>query len=152
MGGMSTLDQKTDAAIASVEEQFGAMYRHVKATMRRRAGQVHPELQVLGYMILSTLARCGRTHAGVLAERLDVDKGLLSRQLQTLEKMGLLEREPDLTDKRAVFLSASPAAAASVNEVRRADRDVLHEQLRDWDVDDLEKLAELLGRVNTLDS
>lgn len=152
MGGMSKSDQKTDAAIASVEEQFGAMYRHVKASMRRRAGQVHPELQVMGYLILSTLDLCGPTHAGVLAERLDIDKGLLSRQIKLLEELGLLERESDPTDKRAVFVSASPAAAKSVNKVRSADRSVLHEQLRDWAIEDLEKLAELLGRVNTLDS
>lgn len=148
MGAMSELDEKTDAAIVSVEEQFGTMYRRIKASMRRRAEQVHPELQVMGYVILTTLGKCGPTHAGALAERLDIDKGLLSRQLQSLEKLGLLSRKSDPADKRAVILSLSPAADKSVNEVRNASRDVLHEQLRDWKVDDLEKLAELLARVN----
>jgi DNA-binding MarR family transcriptional regulator len=152
MGAMSELEEKTDAAIVSVEEQFGTMYRRIKASMRRRATQVHPELQVMGYVILTTLGKCGPTHAGVLAETLDIDKGLLSRQLQALEKLDLLVRESDPADKRAVILTLSPAAVERVNEVRAADRGVLHEQLRDWEVDDLEKLAELLSRVNALDS
>lgn len=143
--------QATDAAIAGVEEQFSVMHRHMKAGMRRRAAQVHPDLAVLGYMVLSTLSKCGPTHAGVLAEQLGIDKGLLSRQLRVLEELGLLERESDPTDKRAAFLMLSPAGVERVNAVRSADRAVLYDQLRDWDVDDLEKLAELLARVNSID-
>jgi DNA-binding MarR family transcriptional regulator len=151
MGAMSALDQKTDA-IASVEKQFSTMYRHVRASTRRRACQVHPELQVMGYMILNTLNNSGPTHAGALVEILGIDKGLLSRQLRMLEEFGLIERESDPGDKRAVILTVSKAGTARMSEVRAADRAILYEQLRDWHVGDLEKLAELLARVNALDS
>ncbi|WP_349899499.1 MarR family winged helix-turn-helix transcriptional regulator [Parafrigoribacterium soli] len=144
--------QTTDAAIARVEDQFSVMHRHMKAGMRRRASRVHPDLAVLGYMILSTIQKCGPTHAGALAERLDIDKGLLSRQLRALEELGLLARESDPTDKRAAFISLSPEGVERVAAVRAADRAVLYDQLRDWEVDDLEKLAELLSRVNAIDA
>lgn len=144
--------QTTDAAIARVEDQFSVMHRHMKAGMRRRASQVHPDLAVLGYMILITIQKCGPTHAGALAERLELDKGLLSRQLRALEEFGLLARESDPTDKRAAFISLSPEGVRRVEAVRAADREVLYDQLRDWAVDDLEKLAELLARVNTIDA
>jgi len=150
MGAVSELDQKADAAIASVEEQFGAMYRRIKVSMRRRAERVHPELQVMGYMILSTLGSCGPTHAGVIAERLEIDKGLLSRQLQALERLGLVTREADPADKRAVILAVSAAADARIAAVRAAERGVMYEELRDWEIGDLEKLAELLARINDL--
>ncbi len=151
MVGMSELDRKTDTAIAMVEEQFAAMYRRIKTSMRRRAELVHPELQVMGYMILNTLGKCGPTHAGVLAERLEIDKGLLSRQLQSLERLGLLERQSDPKDKRAVILTVSPAADSKITEVRASEREMIHEELRDWEIGDLEKLAELLARVNAVE-
>lgn len=137
-----------DAAIASVEEQFAAMYRNMKAAMRRRAYQVHPELQVMGYAVLTTVHRCGPTHAGVLAEVLGMDKSLLSRQLRVLEELGLLEREVDPDDKRISILTLSQIGQDRINAVRVTDRAALYDQLRDWDVGDLDKLAELLSRVN----
>ena len=148
MSSMSGPDLSIDAAIESVEEQFGTMYRRIKTNMRSRAVQVHPELQVMGFVILTTLGQCGPTHAGVLAEMLDIDKGLLSRQLQALEKLGLLERASDPADKRAVILTPSPSAIERVTEVRTARRTVLHDRLRTWDVADVNKLSELLARLN----
>jgi DNA-binding MarR family transcriptional regulator len=103
-------------------------------------------------MILITIQKCGPTHAGALAERLELDKGLLSRQLRALEEFGLLARASDPSDKRAAIISLSPEGLRRVEAVRAADREVLYDQLRDWEVDDLEKLAELLARVNAIDA
>lgn len=139
-----------DGAIAAVEEQFTGLYRQMKARMRQRASLVHPDLPVMGYVILSTLKRCGATHAGVLVEALDMDKSLLSRQLRTLEELGLVEREPDPTDKRSSILSLSRIGLERVTTVQAADRAALYGQLRDWEVGDLNQLAGLLGRVNEL--
>lgn len=154
MGGVSELGtasgQSTDAAIAAVEEQFTALYRQVKAKMRQRASLVHPELQVMGYVILTTLKRCGPVHAGALIETLGMDKSLLSRQLRTLEELGLIGREPDPADKRSSILTLTEVGRERVTTVQAADRAALYGQLRDWEVADLNTLAELLSRVNEL--
>jgi len=142
---------EVDAAIAEVEEQFTALYRQVKAKMRQRASLVHPDLPVMGYVILTTLKRCGPTHAGALIETLGMDKSLLSRQLRGLEELGLVEREPDAADKRSSILTLSEVGRERVTTVQTADREALYGQLRDWEVGDLNRLAELLSRVNELD-
>lgn len=148
-----TADPATaDAAIASVEEQFGIMFAGVKARMRDRARQVHPGLQPVGYTILTTLTRSGPTHAGALAEMLDTDKSSISRQARALEELGLLEREADPTDGRATFLKASADAVRRVTQVRAEHQALLYEGLRGWEVSDLEQLSELLARINTLNS
>lgn len=139
---------EVDAAIASVEEQFTALYRQVKTKMRQRASLVHPDLAVMGYVILTTLKRCGATHAGALIETLGMDKSLLSRQLRTLEELGLVERELDPADKRSSILTLSEVGRERVATVQAADRAALYGQLRDWEVDDLNALARLLARVN----
>jgi DNA-binding MarR family transcriptional regulator len=141
----------TDAAIAAVEEQFTALYRQVKTRMRRRASLVHPDLAVMGYVILTTLGRHGATHAGALSEALGMDKSLLSRQLRTLEELGLVERTQDPTDKRSSILTLTGFGTERVGTVQAADRAALYGQLRDWEVDDLNALARLLARVNEFD-
>lgn len=149
--GTTSDGSATDAAIAAVEEQFTALYRQVKARMRQRASLVHPDLAVMGYVILTTLKRHGATHAGALIEALGMDKSLLSRQLRTLEELGLVERTPDPADKRSSILTLTEFGTERVGTVQAADRAALYGQLRDWEVDDLNALAHLLARVNEFD-
>lgn len=137
-----------DTAIASVEEQFAILYTRVRTSMRDRATRVHPDLQPAGFMVLNTLVRCGPTHAGALAERLDMDKSAISRQARLLGQLGLLERAADPDDGRATYLAATPAAVEKVTEVRLADQAVTYKRLRDWELSDLQKLSELLAKLN----
>ncbi|MEO6827127.1 MAG: MarR family transcriptional regulator [Microbacteriaceae bacterium] len=137
-----------DQAIASVEEQFAIMFTRVKANMRKRAIRVHPELQTGGYVLLNTLVHSGRAHAGALAEILDMDKSAISRQVRLLSQLGLIQREADPADGRATYLAATPAAIQKVTEVRLADQSHLHSRLRDWEIADLQKLSELLVKIN----
>lgn len=140
----------TDAAIAAVEEQFALLFNQVSTQMRDRAAAVHPDLQPLGYKLLTTMVRTGPIHAGGLAELLGTDKSVISRQTRVLEDLGFIERRTDPTDRRASFLEATPAAIERVNEVRAADQAKLYRSLRQWDDHDLHRLAELLERLNDL--
>jgi DNA-binding MarR family transcriptional regulator len=139
-----------DEAIASVEGEFATMFIGVKRNMHRRATRVHECLQPLGFNILNTLSRLGPTHAGRLAELLEVDKSIISRQAKMLEDLGLLAREQDPDDRRATFFVITPEAEARMTEVRLTDQRLLHEGLRDWSLDDLSKLAELLAKLNAM--
>jgi len=145
---METETQATIVAIASVEAEFGVMFNRVRASMRDRAARVHPDLQPGSYVILSTLARTGPMHASALAELLATDKSIVSRQAKQLEQAGLLVRAQDPDDKRATFFDVSPQARDRLNEVRLSDQAALHAQLGTWSVADLDRLAELLARVN----
>lgn len=139
--------QVTDA-IVSVEEQFRLLYTRAKAGMRDRAARVHPDLQPLGFTVLSALLHSGPTHIGAIAEELSLDKSIMSRQARQLEQLGLVSRQADPNDRRAAFLAATPDAERRVAAVRLADQGRLHASLADWRLDDLEKLVELLARLN----
>jgi len=138
----------TDAAIAEVEEQFTRLFNQVGTSMRERAARIHPDLQPVGYKLLSTIVRSGPIHAGALAAMLYTDKSVISRQVKVLEDMGFIERQADPSDRRASFLAATPEAIERVNEVRAADQANLYRSLRRWGEDDVRRLAELLERLN----
>lgn len=142
-------DPEIDQAIASVEEQFTILFNQVSAGMRERATRVHPDLQPVGYRLLSTLVRTGPLHAGALAGLLTTDKSVVSRQVRILEDLGFVERRVDPSDRRASFLVATPPAIEKVNEARAADQAQLYRSLRKWGVDDVGRLADLLARLNS---
>ncbi len=144
------VDPRTDEAIAGVEEQFTILFNRVSAGMRDRAARVHPDLQPVGFKLLSTLVRTGPVHAGALAGMLSTDKSVVSRQVRILEELGFVERQTDPSDRRASFLVATPAAIEKVNEARAADQAQLYRNLRQWGAPDVERLGELLARLNDL--
>ncbi|MCI0157939.1 MarR family transcriptional regulator [Leifsonia shinshuensis] len=139
---------RTDHAIAAVEEQFTILFNRVSAGMRERSARVHPDLQPVGFKLLNTLVRTGPVHAGALAGELATDKSVVSRQVRILEELGFVERRTDPADRRASFLVATPAAVERVNEARAADQAQLYRSLRQWGADDVGRLASLLARLN----
>lgn len=141
-------DTEKDAAIALVEDRFSSLFRRLKAGMRDRAARIHPEMPVGGFLILSLLERRGPTHAGRLAELLEMDKSIVSRQARWLEEAGLLRREADPSDRRATFFALTDEAVRRLADVRAGDRTAFYEQLRAWQTDDLDRLAQLLGLLN----
>jgi DNA-binding MarR family transcriptional regulator len=143
-----SVDAETDEAIAAVEEQFTILFNRVSAGMRDRSARVHPDLQPVGFRLLSTLVRTGPVHAGALADLLSTDKSVVSRQIRILEDLGFVERRTDPSDRRASFLVATPPAIERVNEARAADQAQLYRSLRQWGATDVGRLAELLGRLN----
>lgn len=142
---------EVDQAIASVEEQFTILFNRVSAGMRDRAARVHPDLQPVGFKLLSTLVRTGPVHAGALAGMLATDKSVVSRQVRILEDLGFVERKVDPSDRRASFLVATPPAIERVNEARAADQAHLYRSLRQWGAHDVGRLADLLARLNESD-
>lgn len=56
------------------------------------------------YRILRSLAEAGGETASVLAQYTKLDRGALTRLIDRLEKRGMVERRPDLGDRRQVSL------------------------------------------------
>lgn len=137
----------TDEEIASVEEQLRLLFVRVRAVWKEAAAAVHPDLQPVGYKILSAIVRRGRMHAGAIAEALEIDKSVVSRQVKQLEALGLAQSVADPDDGRARFIEATPAAIESVGQKGSRMQRQLYEQLRTWSGEDVDTLARLLGRL-----
>ena len=79
----------TDDEIASVEEQLRLLFARVRLVWKEAAAAVHPDLQPVGYKIISAIVHRGRMHAGAIADVLEIDKSVVSRQVKHLEALGL---------------------------------------------------------------
>lgn len=124
------------------------LIRRVKRVIGERARAVHPDLQPASYLMLTYLASAGPQRSSVMSEKFGVDKGAISRQVQHLCDLGLLHREPDPADGRAVLISASPNAVRRMRAVDRDRRRWLEEKLSEWSEDDLRDLVAGLASYN----
>jgi DNA-binding MarR family transcriptional regulator len=109
---------------------------------------VHPELQSSSYLMLSWLQQHGPQRSSAMAEAFGVDKGAISRQVQHLVDLGLVDRTPDPADGRATLVSASAEAVDRMAVISDERRRWLDERLGDWTEDDLETFVGLLARYN----
>lgn len=138
-----------DDAINRVEEQFRLLFVRVRAVWKEAAAAVHPDLQPVGYKILSAIVHRGRMHAGAIADALEIDKSVVSRQVKHLETLGLAQIVADPDDRRARFIEATPAAVESVGQRGSRMHRRLHEQLHAWPAEDVAQLARLLQRLTS---
>jgi len=134
--------------LGRLEQEVGVLIRRVKRVIGERARAVHPDLQPASYLMLTYLSTSGPQRSSMLSERFGVDKGAISRQVQHLCDLGLLERAPDPEDGRATLVSASADAVRRMHAVDRDRRRWLEEQLAEWSEDDLREFVSGLARYN----
>jgi DNA-binding MarR family transcriptional regulator len=138
--------------LGSLEQEVGVMVRRIRRVIREQARAVHPELQSSSYLMLSWLDQQGPQRASAMVEAFCIDKGAISRQIQHLVDLGLVDRSPDPEDGRATLVSATPEARSRMAAVAAERRRWLDGRLRDWSDEELSDVVSLLGRYNaTLD-
>jgi DNA-binding MarR family transcriptional regulator len=83
-----------------------------------------------------------------VVEAFGIDKGAVSRQVQHLTELGLVERTPDPADGRAALLSVTDVARERLTEVRRERLERFEARLGGWSDSELRSFADALGRYN----
>ena len=141
------MSDRTDL-VADLERGIGVMIRRIRRVLAERARGVHPDLQPATYLMLAWIDQHGPVRASAIVESLGIDKGAVSRQVQGLLDLGLIDRTPDPDDGRATLLSVSETAARRLAEVTAAGRARLDDQLGDLPDADLEQFVRLLSRYN----
>lgn len=78
-----------------------------------------------------------------------LDKSTVSRQVATLEKLGLVERHPDPSDQRTQVLHPTAAGTEALDSTQASRRTAYRERLGTWTSEDLEQFAQYLLRYNS---
>jgi DNA-binding MarR family transcriptional regulator len=131
-----------------LETEIGALIRRIRRVVAERARSGHDDLQVAAYFILANVAETGPKRASAVVEEFGIDKGAVSRQVQALLELGLIERTPDPEDRRAAILAITDEGArrlATVSDKRRAE---LLGRLSTWSSEELADFVGALSRYN----
>ncbi|HST47942.1 MarR family winged helix-turn-helix transcriptional regulator [Jatrophihabitans sp.] len=131
--------------VAVVEREFGTLMMHVIRYKHQVNGN---RLDRMALMVLGTLAYCGASRLTTIAERTGLDPSTVSRQVADLEKAGLLARDTDPEDRRAILLKATAEGQQMLDRLTRGRRRRMERLLSDWSPDDIVTLGRLLGQLN----
>lgn len=147
--GMGTGMSSRNDDLRNIESEVGRLIRRVKRVMAERALEVHPELHPMTYFILTHLATNGPMRGADLSDAFGMDKSGVSRQVQSLVDLGLVERRPDEEDRRAILLDATDEGRRRLAEVSRSRSDRFDERLGDWSDAELSAFAARLAAYNS---
>lgn len=134
--------------VEALERELSVLLRRARGSWAQVAREVHPELEPAAYGLMLRLEEVGSARLTDLAVYYGVGKPTVSRQVQLMERLGLVERRADPGDGRAQELLLTPQGLRRVQAVRAARRDQFRALLRTWDAHDVEALGSLLHRFN----
>jgi len=137
------------SVVSRVESELGRLFARIRVGWREAAATVHPDLQPLGYQVLTSIESGRATSASALIERLQTDKSAVSRQVRQLEELGLVTSIPDPDDRRARVLVATELAKERVVLARARYEARLGERLRGWSAADLDNFTRLLSDLSS---
>jgi DNA-binding MarR family transcriptional regulator len=132
----------------ALEEELLILFRQVRRASVSRARCIHPDLQLAGYAVLLWLAANDHARSADVATALDMDKGAVSRQIDHLERLGLVERLPDPRDKRAHGLVLTATGTRGIQALQKRGRTELQRSLAPWSTEDIDAFVRLLRRYN----
>jgi DNA-binding MarR family transcriptional regulator len=136
-----------DGATERIEQQLAILLRRVQVIhVSTSSGEV--ELDRSAYGILGRLADEGPQRIGLLAASFGLDPSTITRQVQALERVALVQRETDPEDRRASILDLTDEGREVFERTRSHRQKRLQEVLDDWSESDRQELARLLTHMN----
>jgi DNA-binding MarR family transcriptional regulator len=149
-GSAESLGLRDDVTVSmrGLEEELLILFRQVRRASVSRARCIHPDLQLAGYAVLLWLAANDQARSADVATALDMDKGAVSRQIDQLERLGLVERVPDPRDKRAHGLVLTTSGSQGIEALQERGRTELQRSLAPWSPEDIDTFVRLLRRYN----
>lgn len=131
-----------------LEREVGVLMRRSRRVLSHQASRVHPDLTGHTYLMLGFIKNEGPVRAAEIVEVFGVDKGAVSRGVQTLLDAGLIERAVDPDDRRAVLLSVTDEARERVSRIALERMHIVEETMGEWSTGELEEFVASFSRYN----
>jgi DNA-binding MarR family transcriptional regulator len=137
-----------DETLGALEHEMGVLVRRLRRVIAERAKMVHPDLSPVAYSMLTALADSGPRRASDLVDQFSIDKGAVSRQVQALLELDLIERTPDPEDRRAAILAITDECKRRLQTIMERRRAEVRDRLAGWETRELSDFVAALGRYN----
>ena len=129
-----------------VERELLLLVRNLELTARR--SDLFGSLDRASYLILRVLDERGPASIGALAAALGLDGSTVTRQVATLARQGLIDRDRHPADRRLAIVRVSKTGHERMREVQDRRRARVGSLLDAWLPRDRVRLAELLAQLN----
>ena len=118
--------------------------------LKRLNARVHAQSgnETSGFMLLFTLANHGPSRSNALAEAVHADPSTVSRQVAQLVKDGLVRRQADSEDGRAIVLALTEAGQDFVRRSCDRRNAALADMIAYWPEHERTQFAQLFARFS----
>jgi len=143
------MPERTDVEVI---EDLRAALREFLAAQRRLRGRdaQRPGLSYSQYAVLRVLADGAEHTAGELATAADLTPASITKMLDGLSRVGLLERVPDPSDRRRVGVRITADGRAALEAKNRQVNAAWAGVLEDADPSEVEAMAAAMRRLAAL--
>jgi DNA-binding MarR family transcriptional regulator len=134
----------------SAPDLAGRLRLTIVRTARRLRQETGTDLSPSLTAALSTIERHGPLTPGEVADRERIQRPTATRVLARLEEQGLIDRMPDVRDRRSSLLTASKAGRDLLAELRTRKTAFLASRIERLEPDEqatLERAADILERM-----
>jgi DNA-binding MarR family transcriptional regulator len=132
-----------------VFDAMALLTRTTEDFFERVAGGISPGLRRGTAAPLFVLHRAGPLRVSQLAEELGLDRTTVTRHLDDLESRGLVTRQPDERDRRAMMVSLTATAQEFLDDLRVRNRALIRRICADWTREERATFGLLLPRFAT---
>ncbi|MDX6284763.1 MAG: hypothetical protein QOG53_248 [Frankiales bacterium] len=149
---MSTQVDRGVRRAESLAQVDAALTRIGRVASSRRSAQLRAEraglsLSPLSVTVLASIYRRGPVNLRAIAAAVDTQPSRVSKEVNELRRLGLVNARVDPEDARATLLTVSAAGRRAFERYRRAADVLLAEVLSGWPDDELTALATTLQRL-----
>lgn len=134
-------------SVEAIEQELTLLVRRAQK-VHLRGGPTEQVVERAAYGILAWLHDTGPLRPSELAAHFHLDASTISRQVASLEQAGLVTREPDAEDRRALRLRLTEGGQKVLSTTRAERRGVVRSLLESWSPEDLANFASLLAAFN----
>ena len=140
--------EELQEALGTVEAGLRGIFRRLKRLTAERATELHPDLLPGSYAVLRWLWENGAARGSLLAAEFGIDKAAMSRHLQHLAELGLVDRTTDPADRRASLVAVADGARELLTQDDEHRRKLWEDRFAGWDAAELQTFAALLARFD----
>lgn len=142
----------SDDPISELEAGIADLVRRGRIRTQRRSRAIDPDLDPSCYPLISMLSHHDSVPTSTLVADLGLDKSTVTRQIDSIVRLGLATRRPDPHDGRARLVTLTETGRERVDAVTSQSLADWRARLAKWDPADVRTLTELLNRLIEDDS
>ncbi|NMO03876.1 winged helix-turn-helix transcriptional regulator [Gordonia sp. TBRC 11910] len=136
-----------DDPIAELEAELADIWRRGRARMRNRAHAIDPKLDPACYPLLIVLTTHDKLSMSEMVAKLDIEKSTLTRQIDAVVRLGLVERQIAPDDGRVRLVTLTDHGHERMATVATSALAEWRDRLTRWDPDEIRTLTRLLQKL-----
>jgi len=117
-----------------------------KKLLRVELGSISSELSRLHLAIMGILSK-NKLPISMIAKQLLIPKSQMTRLIDQLERLGIVERQPDTIDRRVINIVLTDAGQETLRCCKELVRDSVRKRLSSLTESELKKLADSLEAI-----